>query len=168
MAVIVPPPHAPERPFGVETTKPAGSVSVNETLLIGKTVLAFVIVNDKGVEPFNWMLAAPKALVKVGALMTFKVAVAVFPLPPLVEPTAPVALVLAPSVVPLTSILTVQVVLAPIVPPDKLMMDVFCVAVRSPPQEFVKPFGVLMSKPDGKVSEKDNPLKVAAFPLVIV
>ena len=107
-------------------------------------------------------------MVKVGAAMTFKVAVAVFPLPPFVELTAPVALVLAPSVVPLTSILTVQVVLAPIAPPDKLMTDVFCVAVTVPPQEFVKPFGVLITKPDGNESVKDNPLKDAEFPLVIV
>ncbi len=168
MAVIVPPPHAPERAFGVETTKPAGSVSVNETLLIGNTVLGLVIVNDKVVEPFNWIVGDPNALVKVGAAMTLTVAVPVFPFPPLVEPTTLVVLVLAPSEVPFTSILTVQIVFAPIVPPVKLMTEVFCVAVRSPPQEFVKPFGVLITKPDGKVSEKDNPLKVAAFPLVIV
>ena len=53
MAVIAPPPHTPERAFGLETTRPAGNASVNETLLIGKTVLALVIVNDKEVEPFN-------------------------------------------------------------------------------------------------------------------
>ena len=30
-AVIVPPPHVPDRPLGVATTKPAGSESVNAT-----------------------------------------------------------------------------------------------------------------------------------------
>ena len=31
MAVIVPAPHVPVRPFGVETTSPAGSVSLKPT-----------------------------------------------------------------------------------------------------------------------------------------
>ena len=30
-AVIVPPPHVPERPFGVDTTRPPGNVSVKPT-----------------------------------------------------------------------------------------------------------------------------------------
>ena len=39
------------------------------------------------------MLAAPKALVMVGAVATVRFAVAVLPVPPLVEVTAPVVLV---------------------------------------------------------------------------
>jgi hypothetical protein len=66
------------------------------------------MVNDKEVEPLSGIVGAPNAFVKVGALMTFKVAVAVLPVPPLVETTAFVALVFAPSELPLTSTLTAQ------------------------------------------------------------
>jgi hypothetical protein len=45
------------------------------------------------VELFSRMLAAPKALVIVGAAATVKLADAVFPVPPLVEVTAPVVFV---------------------------------------------------------------------------
>lgn len=128
----------------------------------------FVIVNDKAVAPFSGMVGAPNALVKVGALMTFNVPEAVFPLPPFVELMLLVALVLAPSDVPLTSTLIVQVVLAPTVPPVKLIAEVFCVAVVVPPQVMVKPFGVLIFSPAGSTSLKANPLRAAALPLVIV
>ena len=107
-------------------------------------------------------------MVKVGGAMTFRVAEAAFPVPPFIELTLPVAFVFAPSEVPLTSTLTVQVVFAPTLPPDKLMRFVFCAAVTVPPHELIKLFGVLMIKPAGSVSLKDNPFSEAAFGLVIV
>jgi hypothetical protein len=41
VAVIVPPPQDPVRPFGVETTRPAGNVSVNPTPVSAVAVLGF-------------------------------------------------------------------------------------------------------------------------------
>jgi len=41
VAVIVPAPQVPVRPFGVETTRPAGSVSLNATLVSDVVVLLF-------------------------------------------------------------------------------------------------------------------------------
>ena len=41
VAVIVPPPQEPVRPFGVETTKPAGSVSLKPTPVSDVLVLLF-------------------------------------------------------------------------------------------------------------------------------
>jgi hypothetical protein len=41
VAVIVPPPQLPTRPLGVETTKPAGNVSLNPTPVSVVVVLLF-------------------------------------------------------------------------------------------------------------------------------
>src|SRR5712671_885880 len=68
-AVIVPPPQLPVRPFGVATTKPAGSVSVNATPVSGMVLAAgFVMVKLKLVEPLSGMVAAPNTLVIVGGV----------------------------------------------------------------------------------------------------
>src|SRR5437899_4925337 len=48
--VIVPAPQEPARPFGVETTRPAGSVSVKATPLNALAVFGFVIVRLSDVE----------------------------------------------------------------------------------------------------------------------
>ena len=61
VAVIVPPPQEPVRPFGVEITRPAGNVSLKPTPVNPAVVLGFVMVKLKLVEPFSGMLAAPKA-----------------------------------------------------------------------------------------------------------
>ena len=60
VAVIVPPPQDPVRPFGVETTRPAGSVSLKPTPVSATVVLLFWMVKLRLVEPFSGMLAAPK------------------------------------------------------------------------------------------------------------
>ena len=41
VAVMVPPPQVPVRPLGVETTRPAGSVSLNATPVSAAVVLEF-------------------------------------------------------------------------------------------------------------------------------
>src|SRR6266700_4974628 len=118
VAVIVPPPHDPVRPFGVATTRPAGSVSVNATPVRGMVLAAgFVIVKLKLVEPFSGIVAAPNALVMVGGVATARFAVAVLPVPPLVDVTLPVVLTKLPEAVPVTFTVTVQLLLAAIVPP---------------------------------------------------
>ena len=66
VAVIVPAPQVPVRPFGVEITRPAGSVSLKPTPVSAAVVFGFVMVKLSEVEPFNGMLAAPKAFAMVG------------------------------------------------------------------------------------------------------
>src|SRR5271155_4265436 len=65
-AVIVPPPQLPEIPFGVETTRPAGSISVNPTPL--RELLAFGLetVKVSEVAEFRATLGAPNAFEIVG------------------------------------------------------------------------------------------------------
>ena len=69
VAVMVPPPHDPVRPLGVETIRPAGSVSENATPVSAPEVpvLGLVIVNDSEVVPPTRIDAAPNALEMVGA-----------------------------------------------------------------------------------------------------
>ena len=87
VAVIVPPPHEPENPLGVATTKPAGNVSVNATPVREVLALEFVIVKLREVDAFRAIVPAPNVLVIEGGERTVKVAVEVFPVPPLVELT---------------------------------------------------------------------------------
>lgn len=93
-APVTVPPQEPFSPFGVATTKPEGKLSVNATP-VSATPFAggLVIVKVRDVEPPNPMLAAPNALAMTGGLATVRFADAVFPVPPLVELTAPVVFV---------------------------------------------------------------------------
>ena len=86
-AVIVPAPHVPVRPFGVETTRPAGNVSLKATPVSATVVLGFVMVKLSEVVPFNAMLAAPKIFAMVGGATTVMEALEVLPVPPLVDVT---------------------------------------------------------------------------------
>jgi hypothetical protein len=92
-AVIVPPPQVPANPFGVATTNPAGSESVNATPVNADEEFGLFTANVSEVEPFNAMLAAPNVFVIAGGDATEMFAVAIFPVPPLVEDTAPVTFV---------------------------------------------------------------------------
>ena len=87
VAVIVPAPQVPVRPFGVETTRPAGSVSLNATPVSPTVVFELVMVKLSEVEPFSGMLAAPKALMMIGGPITVMEAVEVLPVPPSVDVT---------------------------------------------------------------------------------
>jgi hypothetical protein len=91
-AVAVPP-QVLLRPLGVATTRPAGRLSVNATPVSARLVFGFVMLKVSDVVPFSGMLAAPKALVIEGGVATLRLAVAVLPVPPLVEVTAPVVFV---------------------------------------------------------------------------
>lgn len=71
--------------------------------------------------------------------------------------TLPERLFFAPSVVALTSTLSVQLPPAAIVPPLMLMVPVPAVAVGAPPQVLTNPLGVLMMTPVGSVSLKATP-----------
>jgi len=92
-AVIVPPPQVPANPFGVATTNPAGSESVNATPVNVDEEFGLFTTNVSEVEPFNATLAAPNVFVMAGGDATEMFADAVFPFPPLVEDTAPVTFV---------------------------------------------------------------------------
>src|SRR5882724_4771524 len=85
--VIVPPPQLPVRPLGVETTKPAGNVSLKPTPPSAVVLLLFWMVKLNEVEPFNGILAAPNALMITGGAVTVMLAFAVLPVPPSAEVT---------------------------------------------------------------------------------
>jgi len=97
-AVIVPPPQLPLRPFGFDTTSPAGKLSVNPTPVNAVVVFGFWMVKLNEVEPFSGILAAPKALLITGAAATLMLAVAVLLVP--ASLVAVTLLFLVPVVVP--------------------------------------------------------------------
>src|SRR5260370_40698883 len=62
IAVMLPPPHDPVKPFGVATTRPVGKVSVKATP-VSATVLALAIAKRTLVVPLDTMRAAPNDFV---------------------------------------------------------------------------------------------------------
>jgi hypothetical protein len=88
-AAIAVAPQVLFKALGVATTKPAGRLSVKATPVSVTFVFGFVMLNVNEVVPFNGMAAAPNALVIAGGEPTVIFAVAVLPVPPLVELTAP-------------------------------------------------------------------------------
>ena len=169
VAVIVPPPHVPDNPLGVATTKPAGNVSVNATPVKEVLALAFVIVKVRDVVAFTSIVPAPNVLVIEGGERTIKVAVEVFPVPPLVEFTWTL-FVSVPLAVARTLTLKLHEPLAAIVAPDKLTMPLAAAAVIVPPPHVpLSPLGVATTNPAGKLSVNATPVKEAlALGFVIV
>src|SRR5580704_12982372 len=92
-AAVAVPPHVLDNPLGVATTNPAGKLSVKAIPVSVTAAFGLVTLNVKEVVPFSGIVAAPNALVIVGGLATVKFAVAVLPVPPFVELTAPDVLV---------------------------------------------------------------------------
>src|SRR5260221_167751 len=115
------------------------------------------------VEPFSGMLAAPNALMMTGGVATLRLAVAVLPVPPLVEVTLPVVLTKFPEAVPVMLTVKVQVLLAAIVPPVSEMLPEPATAVAVPPQVLVRPLGVATTRPAGRGSVKATPACGAAL-----
>ena len=66
-AVIVPPPQVPVSPFGVDTMRPAGNVSVKLIPVNAADALGLVRVKVSEVDPFCAMLAEPNDFAMVGA-----------------------------------------------------------------------------------------------------
>src|SRR6516165_7257952 len=118
------------------------------------------------------MEAAPNAFAMVGAVraLTITVAVAVLPVPPFVEETAPVMLVLPPATVPVTLTENVQDAAAARVAPVRLtLLPPAATVMVPPPHEPVRPLGVATTSPAGNVSENATPVSgVEALGLVIV
>jgi hypothetical protein len=117
---VTDPPHMPPSPFGVATTRPAGKVSVNATP-VSPTALGLVIVKLSVVVPPSGIVGAPNILLIVAGLSTVTLAEAVFPVPPFVDVTAVVVLLLSPDVVPVTVTKNVQVPPAGIVAPASVI-----------------------------------------------
>jgi hypothetical protein len=99
-------------------------------------------------------------LLRVGGVATVIIAVAVFPVPPLVEVTAPVVLVFGPTVVPVTVTLNTQVPLPTMVAPVNVMV-LGLVVVSEPPQVVVGP-DVATVNPPGNVSVNPTPVSASA------
>ena len=96
---MIVPLHVAVRPFGVEITRPAGSVSLKPTPVSVVVVLLFWMVKDKLVEPFSGMLAAPNTLIMTGGPTTVIDAFDVLPVPASVDVTWTL-LFFTPAVVP--------------------------------------------------------------------
>jgi len=138
-----------------------GRVSVNATPAC-PTVLAagLVIVNVSDVVAFRLIADGLNAFAMEGGATTVMLAEAAKPVPPSVEVTALVELFCTPAAVPVTLTENVHELFAAIVPAERLITFVFCVAVIVPlPHEPVSPFGVEMIRPAGKVSLNPTPLK---------
>jgi hypothetical protein len=161
---VATPPQVLVSPFGVATTIPAGSVSVNATpVSVTAFAAGFVIVNVSDVVPFSGRLDAPKAFAIDGGTTTLMLADAVPPVPPSVEVTFPVLLFFVPAVVPVTFTAKVHEVEAARDAPARLTTFVACVAVIAPPpHDPVNPFGVEITNPAGRVSVNPTPVRVAA------
>src|SRR5579859_1824104 len=174
-AVAVPP-QVLDSPFGVATTSPMGSVSVKATPASASVLAAgLVMVKVSVVVPFSGMVVGLKALAIEGGATTVSTAVLlVVPVPPSIEVTAPVVLLLLPAVVPATSTEKVQVDPtagdAVSVPPDRLMLPLPAGAVIVPlPQEPVTLGIAATTTPAGRLSVKATPLRaLAVFGLVMV
>jgi hypothetical protein len=165
--VNVPPPQVLAVPLA--TVMPAGKMSVKPTPVSPSAEFGLAMMKVSDVDPLSGMVDAPKDLLMVGAAATVMEALAVLPVPALVELTLPVVLVIAPPVVPVTLTETVQSPAAAIVPPVKLT-DVSREAGENVPPQLVDASGELATtSPEGKTSVKATPVNwFDAFGLVMV
>ncbi len=150
---------------------PVGKVSEYATPVRVELGLGLVMVKVKVVVPFCGMVVPPKALLMVGAFgLTFKVAEAVRPVPPLVDVTALLIFNLAPSVMAVTETLTVQVPPTGMAPPEKVIEVAYATGAKvGEPQFAVVALGVAATFiPDGKVSLKATPVRTVEFPAGLV
>ena len=166
-AAMVPPPHEPVRPFGVDTTIPEGNVSVKPTPVRVPPggPLGLPIWNARDAVPPTAIEGMPNDLVivgeELGGASTVRNAVALPPAPAFVW-MGLVKLTFPPAAVPVT--LTENVHEAPCasVAPERMMLLVPAVAVMvPPPHEPLRPFGVDTTSPDGSESVKPTPLAPA-------
>jgi hypothetical protein len=102
-------------------------------------------------------------MLSVGAAATVIVADAAFPVPPLVEETAPVVLVKLPAAVPVTLTTSEQLPLVAAEPPVSEMLVLPAVAAGVPPQVEVSPLGVAITNPAGSASVKATPDSPTVF-----
>src|SRR2546427_719413 len=171
--VVKVPPHTVAD--ALATVRPVGSVSVKATPVSASAFApGLVIVKVSDVVAFRPVPLGLNTLAIAGGASTLSEAEAVPPVPPSVEVTLPVVLLLLPAVVPVTSNEKVQddpaAGDAVSVPPDRLMVPLPAVAVIVPlPQEPVTLGVAATTTPAGKLSVKPTPLSVlVVFGLVTV
>lgn len=163
-AVIVPPPHAPVNPLGVDITKPDGSESLNPTPVRDWVALGLLIVKLRVVAPFRGMDDAPKASVMVGGSITLKFAEAALPAPAFVDVTALVVFVRSPADAPLTVTLNVhEPFVAKLAPVSATLLEPAVAVIVPPPQDPFRPLGVATTIPDGNVSVNATPVNPAVL-----
>jgi hypothetical protein len=163
VAVIVPPPHVPVCPFGVDTTRPAGNESENAMLLRLCVVFGLVMVKLRLVLPFSGIVGAPNVLLIVGGATTVMLALLVLPVPPFVEVTL-TELFFTPPVVPVTFTEKVQELFAASVAADsEIELEPDVAVIDPPPHVPVTPFGVATTSPAGIVSMNATPVSDTVF-----
>src|SRR5258707_945439 len=172
--VVNVPPHTVAE--ALATVSPVGSVSVKATPVKAAALAAgLVMVKVSEVVAFRAIVDGLKTLAIEGGASTVNIAVLlVAPVPPSVELTVPVVLLLLPAVVPVTS--TEKVHEEPAagdavsVPPERLMVLLPANAVIVPlPHEPVTLGVAATTTPAGKLSVKATPLSaLAVFGLVMV
>lgn len=164
-AVIVPLPHEPVRPLlGLDTCRPATSVSVKATPLNDVEELGLLTVKVSEVAPLSTIAVAPKALLMVGGAFTVRVAVLlVAPAPLCVEEIAPVVFTLAPAVVPVTLTLSVQLLLVATAAPVNETLDEPATAVAVPPQVFAIAGVAATTSPEVRASLNATPVRATVL-----
>ncbi len=168
VAVMVPPPHAPVRAFGLEMTRPAGSVSAKPMPVSAVVAFGFWRLKLREVDPFNGIVGAPNAFAIVGGARMVIEAVPAVP-GPLSFEAATTALFFTPAVVPCTFAEIVHDPPPGRVAPNKLIAAAPETAVAAPPHVFVRFAVGATTKPAGRVSVNARPVKVSVvFALVIL
>src|SRR5258708_4831420 len=172
--VVNVPPHTVAE--ALATVSPVGSVSVKATPVKAAALAAgLVMVKVSEVVAFRAIVDGLKTLAIEGGASTVNIAVLlVAPVPPSVELTVPVVLLLLPAVVPVTS--TEKVHEEPAagdavsVPPERLMLPLPAVAVIVPlPHEPVTLGVAATTRPAGRLSVNATPLReLKVFGLVMV
>jgi len=156
--VVSVPPHTVAELLA--TVKPVGSVSLKATPVKAVAVFAFVIVNCSDVVVFTAIEDGLNNLPIDGGPTTVRFAIAVFPVPPLVDDTAPVVLVYGPAVAPVTVTLNWQVLFELIDAPVS-EIPVGLVVVSVPPHTVAELLATV--KPVGSVSLKATPVNAKAL-----
>ena len=157
-AVMRPPSQPPAKPLGVETTKPAGSVSLTPTPVNVVAALGLLIVKVRVVDPLSGTDAEPKALLMVGGATTVSDALETLPVPPSFEVTW-TALFFWPAAVPVTLTVMVQLPDGARVAPVRLTKEDPATAVTAPPPHPpVSPLALATTSPAGRLSVKSTPV----------
>lgn len=164
VAVAVAPLQVVFRLLGVATTSPAGRLSVNAIPFNVEFTLLLLMEKVRLVVPLRGMVAAPKALLIDGGLMTVRLADDVFPLPASVESIVTLfEYTLSVALCTFTLIVHVPTARAELL---KLMLPALAVAVTVPPQLLTTLGVVATTNPEGNESVKLE-LMATTLPFVI-
>ncbi len=146
------------------TVSPVGSVSVNPTPVSATGFVAgLVMVNVRDVVPFRAIVEEPNAFAIEGGPSTARMAVLLVPPAPVsFELTAPVVLLFAPTLVPVTFRPTLHDALAARLPPLRLKLVLPAVApVTLPPQVLLALGTAATCNPLGRLSVNETPVRAS-------